>query len=110
MVVSRNDASLLEYEFRKHHPVARDEFSSQERIEFLLGNVCPAIFGYIFTFCLFHIIPSIIERLCRCGTTASGQRNEWQWRDSRRAIREKSCRRVHRDRFHTTSTRKVVFQ
>src|SRR5262245_39289262 len=110
MVVRWYNASLPEYEFRKHNPIPGDEFSSQQWVEFLRGAVRPAVLRYILTLCSFHIIFSIIERLCRCGTTASCQRNEWQWRDSRRAIRGMSCRPVHTGRFHTTSRRKVVFQ
>src|SRR2546427_359621 len=55
MVVSGNDASFLQYEFREHHPFARDEFSSQQRIKFFLGDVRPAILCCIPALCLFHI-------------------------------------------------------
>src|SRR5213594_4216302 len=58
MVMSRNDASFLQYEFGEHHPFARDEFSSQQRIKLFLGDVGPTILCDIPTLCLFHICSS----------------------------------------------------
>ena len=57
VVMSWNDAAFLQNKLGKHDSVARNQFSSQQRIKLFFRDVLPPVFCYVPALRFFHTTP-----------------------------------------------------